>query len=168
MQVLRNNAARNQHEERDSKFVFLRYNRLISRSLPLPRELPARSGFRQMSLDGEPRLTSLLVHHTSGIKGETMWIEYVREGLKKGQQVFRRSVVEALMAEIEQQKPTSGDSAQVAALKRELAIVKKQYRDLNIRFYQSKSGKDEKGKLETGEPEGDGSILLGERIETLE
>lgn len=70
-----------------------------------------------------------------------MWIEYVREGLKNGQQVFRRSVVESLLAEIEQVTVSQGDSAEVAALKRELSIVKKQYRDLNIRFHQAKAGK---------------------------
>ena len=70
-----------------------------------------------------------------------MWIEYVREGLKNGQQVFRRSVVESLLAEIEQAKDSQGDSAEVATLKRELAIAKKQYRDLNIRFHQVKAGK---------------------------
>jgi hypothetical protein len=72
-----------------------------------------------------------------------MWIEYVREGLKSGQQVFRRSVVENLLAEIDQVKQSQGDSAEVATLKRELAIAKKQYRDLNIRFHQVKAGKIE-------------------------
>ena len=93
--------------------------------------------------------------------GAKMWIEYVRDGLKKGQQVFRRSVVEALMDEIGQQKPTSGDSAEVAALKRELAIAKKQYRDLNIRFYQIKSRMDDKGQLNAPDSDGEISMPLG-------
>ena len=93
--------------------------------------------------------------------GAKMWIEYVRDGLKKGQQVFRRSVVEALMDEIDQQKPTSGDSAEVAALKRELAIAKKQYRDLNIRFYQIKSRVDDKGKMNAPDSEGEIPLPLG-------
>jgi hypothetical protein len=78
---------------------------------------------------------------TDRVKEGNMWIEYVREGLKNGQQVFRRSVVENLIAEIEQISTSQGDSAEVAALKRELAITKKQYRDLNIRFHQVKAGK---------------------------
>jgi hypothetical protein len=90
-----------------------------------------------------------------------MWIEYVRNGLKNGQQVFRRSVVESLIEEIEQQKSASGDQADVAALKRELAIVKKQYRDLNIRYHQAKGHSDEKGKLGAAEAEGDFSLPMG-------
>jgi len=93
--------------------------------------------------------------------GEKMWIEYVRDGLKKGQQVFRRSVVQALMEEIDQQKPNPGDSAEIAALKRELAIAKKQYRDLNIRFYQIKSHIDEKGKLKSPESDGEAPLPVG-------
>jgi hypothetical protein len=73
-----------------------------------------------------------------------MWIEYVQDGLKKGQQVFRRSVIESLMQEIAQVKPSQGDSAEVASLKHELAIVKKQYRDLNIRFHQASPVLDRK------------------------
>ncbi len=95
-----------------------------------------------------------------------MWIEYVREGLKKGQQVFRRSVVESLIEEIDQQKSSaspssSGDSAEIAALKRELAIMKKQYRDLNIRFHQSKSQPGEKGQLNAPEADGEMPLPLG-------
>ncbi|HEX9012647.1 MAG TPA: hypothetical protein VF813_03990 [Anaerolineaceae bacterium] len=77
-----------------------------------------------------------------------MWIEYVRDGLKKGQQVFRRSVVEGLLEEVDQIKSSQGDSAEVAALKRELAIVKKQYRDLNIRFHHARAGADDKEQVE--------------------
>ncbi len=77
-----------------------------------------------------------------------MWIEYVRDGLKKGQQVFRRSVIENLIEEIDQLKTGQGDSAEVAALRHELAIAKKQYRDLNIRFHQLKAAQ---GENETGE-----------------
>jgi len=73
-----------------------------------------------------------------------MWIEYVRDGLKKGQQVFRRSVVENLIVEFDQRLASQGDSAEAAALKRELAIVKKQYRDLNIRLHQIKAIMDHK------------------------
>ena len=73
-----------------------------------------------------------------------MWIEYVRDGLKKGQQVFRRSVIESLLEEIDQQKASQGDSAEVASLKHELAILKKQYRDLNIRLHNVKAIIDEK------------------------
>jgi hypothetical protein len=73
-----------------------------------------------------------------------MWIEYVQDGLEKGQQVFRRSVIENLMQEIAQVKPSQGDSAEVAALKHELAIMKKQYRDLNIRFHQAGAVLDHK------------------------
>ncbi len=90
-----------------------------------------------------------------------MWIEYVRDGLNKGQQVFRRSVIEALMAEIEQQKTTSGDNGEVAALKRELAIVKKQYRDLNIRYHQMKSHGDGMGELSAPASEGEAPVHLG-------
>jgi hypothetical protein len=90
-----------------------------------------------------------------------MWIEYVRDGLKKGQQVFRRSVIEALMLEIEQQKTTSGDNGEVAALKRELAIVKKQYRDLNIRYHQMKSHGMGMGEPNAPESEGEAPIHLG-------
>jgi hypothetical protein len=68
-----------------------------------------------------------------------MWIEYVREGLKNGQQVFRRSVIENLMEEVDHLKPSQGDNAEVAALKHELAVAKKQYRDLNIRLHQVKA-----------------------------
>ncbi len=73
-----------------------------------------------------------------------MWIEYVRDGLTKGQQVFRRSVIESLLEEIDQQKAAQGDSAEVASLKRELAILKKQYRDLNIRLHTVKTIIEEK------------------------
>jgi hypothetical protein len=72
-------------------------------------------------------------------EGGEMWIEYVRDGLKKGQQVFRRSVVENLLVEFEQRLAAQGDTAEVAGLKRELSIVKKQYRDLNIRLHQIKA-----------------------------
>jgi hypothetical protein len=75
----------------------------------------------------------------TGRKGEEMWIDYVREGLKNGQLVFRRSVIEKLMEEVDHLKPAQGDSAEVAALKHELAVSKKQYRDLNIRLHQSKT-----------------------------
>lgn len=79
-----------------------------------------------------------------------MWIEYVREGLKKGQQVFRRSVVESLLEEVDQMKSSeAGDSAEVAELKRELAITKKQYRDLNIRLHQIKAISDGREKDES-------------------
>lgn len=86
-----------------------------------------------------------------------MWMEYVREGLKNGQQVFRRSVVESLLKEIEQQKSPAGDSAEIATLKRELAIAKKQYRDLNIRFHQVKGHGDDKGSVSSPAPEGEAS-----------
>ncbi|MDD5369730.1 MAG: hypothetical protein PHQ40_11635 [Anaerolineaceae bacterium] len=68
-----------------------------------------------------------------------MWIEYVRDGLKKGQLVFRRSVIEKLMEEVDHLKTTQGDNAEVATLKHELAVAKKQYRDLNIRLHQVKA-----------------------------
>jgi hypothetical protein len=89
-----------------------------------------------------------------------MWIEYVREGLVKGQQVFRRSVIESLLQEIEQQKSSEGQSAEVAVLKRELAIAKKQYRDLNIRYHQLKGHGDGQGILNETEPDRDSSISI--------
>ncbi|HEY3344519.1 MAG TPA: hypothetical protein VGJ97_06315 [Anaerolineaceae bacterium] len=94
-----------------------------------------------------------------------MWIEYVRDGLKKGQQVFRRSVIESLLQEIEQQKTSAGDSADVAALKRDLAVLKKQYRDLNIRYHQAKSPVAGQGLMNELESEGDASMPLRNNIE---
>jgi hypothetical protein len=64
-----------------------------------------------------------------------MWIEYVRKALADGQQVFRRSVLENLIKEIETEyKPLTGGSPEVVALRDQLDKSRKANRLLSAKL----------------------------------
>ena len=71
-----------------------------------------------------------------------MWLEYVRNGLKDGQQVFRRSVIENLIEEIDI-KPKL-DPIDLNKLKEQLDRSQRVNRSLNQKFSRIKAILEEK------------------------
>jgi len=64
-----------------------------------------------------------------------MWMDYVRKALADGQQVFRRSVLENLIKEIDTEyKPLTGDNPEVVALRDQLDRSRKANRLLSAKL----------------------------------
>ena len=69
-----------------------------------------------------------------------MWMEYVRKALADGQQVFRRSVLENLIKEIETEyKPLTGGNPEVVALRDQLDKSRKINRLLSVKLARIKA-----------------------------
>ena len=69
-----------------------------------------------------------------------MWMDYVRKALADGQQVFRRSVLENLIKEIETEyKPLTGGNPEVVALRDQLDKSRKINRLLSVKLARIKA-----------------------------
>jgi hypothetical protein len=68
-------------------------------------------------------------------RGNQMWIEYVQKGLADGHQVFRRSVIENLMKEIEAEyKPLTSSTPDIKEMKDQLERSRKTNRILTAKL----------------------------------
>ncbi len=69
-----------------------------------------------------------------------MWMEYVRKALADGHQVFRRSVIENLIKEIDAEyKPLTGNSPEVKDMRDQLERSRKTNRVLSAKLARIKA-----------------------------
>ncbi len=69
-----------------------------------------------------------------------MWMEYVRQALADGHQVFRRSVIEKLVKEIETEyEPLKGNSPELRDMRDQMERSRKANRALNAKLARIKA-----------------------------
>ena len=69
-----------------------------------------------------------------------MWMEYVRKALADGHQVFRRSVIENLMKEIDAEYvPLTGNNPEVKDMRDQLERSRKTNRGLSVKLARIKA-----------------------------